>query len=96
LYVLYRFKPGKETMATLDAAEARDKFADTINRAAYGKERVIVKRRGKPIAAVIPIQDLELLEQLEDAIDLEEARRILADPHETAQSWDSVKKELGL
>jgi len=55
-------------MSALDASEAREKFADTINRAAYGKERVIVKRRGKPIAAVVPIQDLELLERLDPKI----------------------------
>ena len=83
-------------MSALDASEARDKFADTINRAAYGKERVIVKRRGKPIAAMIPIQDLELLEELEDTIDMEKARRIMADPTEEARPWAKVKSELGL
>ena len=35
-----------------------------MNRAAYGKERTIVSRRGKDLAAVIPIDDLHLLERL--------------------------------
>lgn len=56
-------------MAHLPASKARQGFADTINRAAYGKERVVV-RRGKDIAAVVPIDDLRLLEKLEDRIDL--------------------------
>ena len=33
-------------MKTLDATTARDEFADMLNRAAYGKERVILTRRG--------------------------------------------------
>ena len=45
-------------MAHLPASKARQGFADTINRAAYGKERVVVRRRGKEIAAVVPIERL--------------------------------------
>ncbi|MDQ2784261.1 MAG: type II toxin-antitoxin system Phd/YefM family antitoxin, partial [Chloroflexota bacterium] len=34
-------------MKTLSTAEARDQFSDVINRAAYGKERIVLTRRGK-------------------------------------------------
>jgi hypothetical protein len=37
-------------MAHLPASKARQGFADAINRAAYGKERVVVRRHGKEIA----------------------------------------------
>jgi prevent-host-death family protein len=37
---------------------------EIVNRAAYGGERTIVSRRGKPVAAVIPMEDLHLLERL--------------------------------
>lgn len=47
-------------MAHLPASKARQGFAATINRAAHGKERVVVRRRGKEIAAVVPIDDLRL------------------------------------
>jgi prevent-host-death family protein len=40
-----------------------------VNRAAYGKERVVVKRRGKALAAIVPIEDVKTLEELEDEID---------------------------
>jgi mRNA-degrading endonuclease RelE of RelBE toxin-antitoxin system len=40
---------------------------------AYGKERVIVASRGMPKAAVISVEDLELLEELEDAMRAREA-----------------------
>ena len=52
-----------------------------MNRAAYGKERTVVSRRGKDLAAVIPIEDLRLLERLAqeemDRQDLEDARAAL-------------------
>ena len=66
-------------MPTLDATKARDEFADTINRAAYGKERVILTRRGRELAAVVPIEDVRLLEELEGRLDLQDARAALAE-----------------
>ena len=77
----------------LNATEARKEFADIINRAAYGGERVILHRRKKPVAAVVPIEDLEFLEQIEDRRDIEEARKRLNEP---TIPWAKIKKELGL
>ena len=77
--------------------KARQGFADTINRAAYGKERVVVRRRGKEIAAVVPIDDLRLLEELEDRIDLADARAALVETRKKgAKSLDAIQKEMGL
>jgi prevent-host-death family protein len=77
----------------LTASEARQNFSDILNRAAYGGERVIVHRGKKPVAAVVPIEDFELLEQLEDRADLEAVRRRLKEPN---IPWSKIKKELGL
>jgi prevent-host-death family protein len=62
----------------LSTGAARDKFAEVLNRAAFGKERVVLTRRGKPLVAVVPIEDVELLEAIEDRTDAEEARAALA------------------
>ncbi len=59
--------------ATLSTVLARNEFSTVINRAAFGKERVILARRGKAIAAVVPIEDVELLRALEDRADLADA-----------------------
>jgi prevent-host-death family protein len=75
------------------SSEARSEFSDLVNRAAYAGERVIVHRRKKPVAALVPIEDLELLEKLEQRMDLEDARRRLNEP---TVSWSKIKKELGL
>jgi prevent-host-death family protein len=77
----------------LTSTNARATFSDLVNRAAYAKERVIVHRRKKPVAAVVPLEDLELLERIEDRIDLEEARKRL---NETTIPWAKIKKQLGL
>jgi prevent-host-death family protein len=66
-------------MYTLDTVSARKNFSDTINRAAYGKERVNLTRRGKTVAVIIPVEDAERLEALEDAQDLADARKALAE-----------------
>ena len=75
----------------------REGFADAINRAAFGNERVLLRRRGRAVAAVIPIDDLRLLEALEDRVDLVDARAALAQANKKgAQSFDARLKDLGL
>lgn len=75
----------------------REGFADAINRAAFGNERVLLRRRGRAVAAVIPIDDLRLLETLEDRVDLVDARAALAQANKKgAQSFDAILKDLGL
>ncbi len=82
------------TIATIDA---RNQFAELINRAAYGKERIAVTRRGKAVAAVVPIEDLELIEALEDRLDLDDAREALLELREGRPvPWEQIKSDLGL
>jgi prevent-host-death family protein len=86
-------------MTRLNVTKAREEFPEIVNRAAYGKERTIVSRRGKDLAAVIPIEDLRLLERLGqaemDRLDIEDARAALADPGENIP-LEAVKRDLGL
>jgi prevent-host-death family protein len=82
---------------TVSTREARENFSDVINRAAYGKERVILTRRGKPFAAVVPVEDIELLEMVEDRVDLEDALAALKEAEERGTtSLEDLKSELGL
>jgi prevent-host-death family protein len=59
----------------MSVAKIRNNLADALNRAAYGGERVILERRGKPVAALVSINDLQLLEQLENEADLSAVRK---------------------
>ena len=37
----------------MSIVELRDNLADTLNRIAYGGERIILERHGKPVAALV-------------------------------------------
>ena len=71
-----------------------------LDRVVSGKERIILQRDDRPVAAVIPIEDLERLERLieeeadEDRMDLAEHQRIMADPNEEFIPWEQAKREL--
>jgi prevent-host-death family protein len=78
-------------------SEARGEFSDLVNRAAYRHERVLITRHGKAIAALVPTEDLELLEAMEDRADIDAARAALADPANAETiPWEQVKADLGL
>jgi prevent-host-death family protein len=88
-------------MTAYSTTDARNAFSDIINRAAYGKERVTLTRRGKTIAAVVPIEDYEILKRIEEEEDREDlavAKKALAKFKKTgkARLFSEVKKELGL
>ncbi|HEV2125069.1 MAG TPA: type II toxin-antitoxin system Phd/YefM family antitoxin [Chloroflexota bacterium] len=48
----------------VSAAEAKAKLSELVAKVAYGGEQYIIERRGKPLAALIAIQDLERLSDL--------------------------------
>jgi prevent-host-death family protein len=52
-------------MPILSASQVREEFAECLNRVAFGGERVILQRHGKPVAALISMSDLNRLEVLE-------------------------------
>ena len=82
---------------SIDTSVARDSLSDTLNRVSYSKERIVIRRHGKDLAALVPIEDLRFLEELEDRMDLEEARVTLAEcDKEGTIPWEEVKKDLGL
>ncbi len=84
-------------MARAAASKVRQDFSDTLNRVAYARERVILHRRGKDVAAVVPIEDLRLLEALEDRMDLEDARAALAEARKKgSKPLRALIKELGV
>jgi prevent-host-death family protein len=81
----------------MTAAEARDNFADVLNRVSFGQERILVTRHGKALAAVISVDDLEQLEALEEMVDRALLRRAREEnEREGTVPWEVVKAELNL
>lgn len=81
-------------MASMPVSKARGEFAEIINRVAYGGERILIERRGKGVAALVPAEDVAILESLEDRLDLEAARKALRE--KGSIPWAKLKAQLGL
>ena len=55
---------------TVDTSQIKAQLSEFIGRVAFGRERVLVLRRGKPVAALVSVEDLRQLE-LSDATSAE-------------------------
>ncbi len=51
----------------ISVAEAKLHFADLLGRVAYGKERVTITRRGRPMAVLVPPDQAQAGRHLADA-----------------------------
>ena len=81
-------------MTTIQVSEFRQNLSEMGNKTAYGGERFCVQRNGKPLFAVVPFDDMELLEHLEDQMDLELAAKALKKGKFI--NLESLTKELNL
>lgn len=67
------------------APKAEPSVARALARVGRG-ERVVIKRGKKSVAAVVPIEDLKLLEKLENEHDAELLEEALAEPGERIEA----------
>jgi prevent-host-death family protein len=87
---------GDDAMTTkISTADARKNFSNIVNRVSFGKESIILTRRGEEIAALVAMDELRLLQELEDRIDIADAMKAIKGQGEdipAEQFW----KKLGL
>ncbi|EKD72411.1 MAG: prevent-host-death family protein [uncultured bacterium] len=84
------------TTTSMNTIEAKEQFTDLVNRVAHQKERIILTRRGKEIAAIIPIEDLTLLSASQDKQDLHEAIDSLKEARsEGSMTLEQLQEDLG-
>jgi prevent-host-death family protein len=55
--------------------DVRNTFSEYLDRASHQGRRIVIERRGKPVAAMVSLEDLELLNALEDEADVKAARK---------------------
>ena len=79
---------------TASTTEIRARLSDILAGVARRGNRVVVTRGGKQVAALVPLDDREFLESLEDRMDLEDAKKALKEPGSVP--WKKVKADLGL
>jgi PHD/YefM family antitoxin component YafN of YafNO toxin-antitoxin module len=85
---------GEFAMQTAKASDFRQLMADLGNKVRYTGERIIIERNHKPFFAIVPCDDAEFLEAVEDRIDLEAAKKALKQNDFVA--WEKAKKDLRL
>lgn len=51
-------------------------------------------RKGKAVAAMVPIEDLDAIQKMEDQKDVVEAERVLYGSEKEFIPWDQAKREL--
>jgi len=62
-------------MNTVSISEIKRDVSATINRVAFGGERIVLTSRGRPKAALVSIDDLERLRELDENVLARRARR---------------------
>ena len=83
--------------ASISVAAARSDLAELLNRVAYGKERLVITRHGKELAAIVPMEDLHLASRLRRFVSRKDVARALAELDAgKASSWEQLRAELGL
>jgi len=81
------------SMTTVDTKE---KFTDLLNHIIHTKERIILTRRGKEVAALISIEDFQILESTQDKQDLHEAIDALREAKTLGTvTLEQLKEEIG-
>jgi len=80
-------------MSKISTSAARQRFSEILSKAEFAGERTILHRRKKPVAALVPIEDLELIERYEDELD---ARLLKKARKEKTIAWEQLKHDLGL
>lgn len=77
------------------ASSLRDDLTSTVGAVTYGRQRVGITRHGKLVAVMVPVEDVELLERLEDEADVRAYDAAKADDDGGRVSADELFAELG-
>lgn len=75
----------------ISVTKVRENLADILGQVRYAHKRIMLSSNGKNIGAIIPLEDLELLEAIEDKIDIELADQ--AEKDGTYYSLDQILQE---
>ena len=82
-------------MTSIGVTRLRDSIPEVVERVRHDGERIIVERHGKPVLAIVSVDDLALLRKLEDLEDALEADEAEAEPGPDIP-LDEMKRRLGL
>ena len=79
-------------MSTVSIANAKSHLSELIAKSSYGHERFIITRRNKPVAALVSLEDLHIVEQHEEKQGLVTVAGKWSDFEEVASSLDDLQQ----
>jgi prevent-host-death family protein len=82
-------------MTSMGVTRLRDSIPEVVERVRYEGERIVVERHGKPVIAIVSVEDLNLLRKVEDMLDILEADEAEAEPGPDIPLAE-MKRRLGL
>ncbi|OGT42820.1 MAG: prevent-host-death family protein [Gammaproteobacteria bacterium RIFCSPHIGHO2_12_FULL_37_34] len=84
------------TIFYINTTDAKEEFSELIHRVFNHKERIILTRRDKEIAAIVPLEDLLLIQASQNKSDLNEAVEALKEARKQgATTLEKLKEEVG-
>ena len=102
MYILTGMSTMSTKTTTMESTKVRRHFAEEMSKVAFGKDRLLIRRNGKPLVAVVPVEEFAIfekhMEQLEERLDLEaytEAKAEMARTGEKPIPWKQFKSEHG-
>jgi prevent-host-death family protein len=63
---------------TYPLTQARTRLGELVSRARFGRERVVLTEHGRPVAAIVSLEELDALQQTQDAADIAQAQEVVA------------------
>jgi prevent-host-death family protein len=82
---------GPRILSSVSTNELRANLSETVGRAAFGGEPVLIERRGRKIAAIVSIDDLVLLERMRQRRDEAVAQEL---PKDQSQIGAAIAERL--
>jgi len=86
-------------MIRVSVSKIKADFSEYVNRATYGRERVIIMSRGKPKAVIMSLEDLEALETAAQTTPMlktgEEVATITIDTNQTTRQFTAITWQEG-
>jgi prevent-host-death family protein len=84
------------TTTYVSTIDAKEEFSELVNRVSHNKERIILTRRGKEIAAIVPLEDYYHLQKSQNKNDLDEAIEALQEARSQGSiTLEDFKAEIG-
>lgn len=81
----------------ITTADARKNLAELLNRAAYGGERFVLTRHGKELVAIVPLEEVSLLDRLRTLLEARDFEAALKEMEDAGTiPWPEVRRDLGL